>query len=102
MNEKYLITADRDEKIRVNNYPQTFDIHNFCLGHTEFVSKIHVLSDDVLISGGGNDYLLTWDYLTGTIIQKIDILSLGLKFEDKPTVVEIISCKSSLVVMLQR
>jgi tRNA (guanine-N(7)-)-methyltransferase subunit TRM82 len=31
--ERYIITADQDEKIRVTNYPHTFDIHNFCLGH---------------------------------------------------------------------
>ena len=30
---RYVLTADRDEKIRVSHFPQTFNIHGFCLGH---------------------------------------------------------------------
>jgi len=33
--EKYVITSDRDEKIRVTKYPKTYIIKNFCLGHKE-------------------------------------------------------------------
>lgn len=33
LDERYLITADKDEKIRITHYPQTFDIHGFCFGH---------------------------------------------------------------------
>jgi tRNA (guanine-N(7)-)-methyltransferase subunit TRM82 len=34
---KFLISSDRDEKIRINMYPNTYDIHRFCLGHSEYV-----------------------------------------------------------------
>ncbi|KAJ3325853.1 hypothetical protein HDV06_002238 [Boothiomyces sp. JEL0866] len=86
---KYLVTSDRDEKIRVNKYPETFDIHQFLLGHTVFVSKVLALenSKEILISGGGDDWLGVWNYTTGKLIQKLDIVT-GLELgEVKPTVI---------------
>ncbi|XJO75738.1 hypothetical protein BDV3_006368 [Batrachochytrium dendrobatidis] len=70
---KYIITADRDEKIRVSKYPHAFDIERFCLGHEQFISRILVLSN-VVVSGGGDPFLIVWDYLAGTILQKLTVL----------------------------
>jgi len=35
--ENYIITADRDEHIRVSHYPDGHSIERFCLGHTKCV-----------------------------------------------------------------
>nr|KAG5691967.1 hypothetical protein BaRGS_011358 [Batillaria attramentaria] len=33
--DTYIVTSDRDEKIRISNFPNAYSIHTFCLGHTE-------------------------------------------------------------------
>ncbi|KAJ3277193.1 hypothetical protein HDV01_000245 [Terramyces sp. JEL0728] len=102
---KYLITSDRDEKIRVNKYPETYDIHQFLLGHTVFVSKIITLENkETLISGGGDDWLGVWNYTTGKLLQKLDIVS-GLELGDtKPTVIALKAHQQShtLAVLLEK
>ncbi|KAJ3175023.1 tRNA (guanine-N(7)-)-methyltransferase non-catalytic subunit trm82 [Geranomyces variabilis] len=71
----YILTADRDEKVRVSRFPLAFDIVQFCLGHEKFVSAIHIpaFAPDLLISGGGDQFLLTWNFMAGRIVQKIPL-----------------------------
>lgn len=72
----YIITSDRDEHIRVSRgIPQTHVIEGYCLGHTEFVSKLCIppWNCKLLISGGGDDFLLIWDWLSGNARQKVDL-----------------------------
>ncbi|KAJ5170169.1 uncharacterized protein N7500_002952 [Penicillium coprophilum] len=72
----YILTADRDEHIRVSRgVPQAHVIEQFCFGHTSFVSCLCVPSFEpkVLISGGGDNYLLVWDWLKNQILQKVEL-----------------------------
>ncbi|KAI4102289.1 MAG: hypothetical protein L6R37_004481 [Teloschistes peruensis] len=75
----YIITADRDEHIRVSRgIPQSHVIEGFCLGHNQFVSQLCVPSWDkrILISGGGDNYLLVWDWLSSRVLYQIDLRTL--------------------------
>jgi len=72
----YIITADRDEHIRVSRgIPQTHIIEGFCLGHTEFISGICIPADrpELLMSGGGDDELFVWEWESGNLVSKAEL-----------------------------
>ncbi|KAF9269132.1 hypothetical protein L218DRAFT_1040605 [Marasmius fiardii PR-910] len=74
--EKFIITADRDEHIRVSWYPQGYSIESFCLGCSEFVSSLHIPKShpDTLISGGGDPEIKLWEWRSGKLISNIPVL----------------------------
>ncbi len=65
---KYVITADRDEKIRISHYPNCYEIHQFCLGHTELVIWIQLLSNELLVSAGADGTIRLWSVENGTCL----------------------------------
>ncbi|KAK5116310.1 hypothetical protein LTR85_009282 [Meristemomyces frigidus] len=71
----HIITADRDEHIRISRAPpQSHIIEGYCLGHTEFVSKLCLIpGTDLLVSGGGDSWLGVWDWPTFKLRRKFDI-----------------------------
>jgi tRNA (guanine-N(7)-)-methyltransferase subunit TRM82 len=85
---RYIITSDRDEHIRVTRGPpQSHIIHGYCLGHTEFVSKMCVPRSrpDLLVSGGGDDFLLLWDWKSGASLHSFDLKqSIADAWRDQP------------------
>jgi tRNA (guanine-N(7)-)-methyltransferase subunit TRM82 len=76
--QEFLITCDRDEHIRVSHYPQGFVIKSFLFGHEQFVNTLLVpgFQQNVLISGGGDDFICSWDWVKGEQLDKFDIRSL--------------------------
>ncbi|KAJ6484952.1 quinon protein alcohol dehydrogenase-like superfamily, partial [Mycena vulgaris] len=74
--EKYIVTADRDEHIRVSWFPQGYTIETYCLGHEKFVSALHLptFAPEALVSGGGDPVLKVWDWLRGTLSREIPVL----------------------------
>lgn len=78
---RYIITSDRDEHIRVSRgLPQAHVIEGFCLGHTDFVGAMAVAGPsrpDVLVSGGGDDHLIAWDWHGARQLAKADALALA-------------------------
>ncbi|KAH8266910.1 hypothetical protein KR026_010513, partial [Drosophila bipectinata] len=63
--QQQIITCDRDDKIRVTNYPATFDIHSYCLGHKEFVSGLALLTEQHIVSASGDKTLRVWNFIEG-------------------------------------
>lgn len=57
----FIISADRDEKIRISNYPETFDIERFCFGHKSFLKRIIVLNDKKFVSIDQKNEVCLWN-----------------------------------------
>ncbi|XP_039271578.2 tRNA (guanine-N(7)-)-methyltransferase non-catalytic subunit wdr4-like isoform X1 [Styela clava] len=65
---KYIISADRDEKIRVSEVKNPYIIEEFCLGHAEFVCKVEPVphaSRTLFISSSGDRSVRLWDAVAG-------------------------------------
>lgn len=70
----YILTADRDEHIRVSRgIPQAHIIEGFCQGHEEFISRLCFTKARHLVSGGGDPYLCVWDWLFYRLVEKIPL-----------------------------
>jgi tRNA (guanine-N(7)-)-methyltransferase subunit TRM82 len=78
VHQKYIMTADRDEKIRVSYFPDTHRIHGYLLGHLAFVSSFDVY-ESTCASGGGDRMIRMWDLVTCKELASISIVS-----EDHP------------------
>ena len=52
--QEYILTADRDEKIRLSHYPNAYNIEGYCLGHTEFVSHVKLIDSNRILSASGD------------------------------------------------
>jgi WD40 repeat protein len=76
--ENFLVSSDRDEKIKVSCLPQTLSIQAYCLGHTGPIIdlcfiKLHPRRKEYcMISIGGDGMIGIWDYSTGNLLDKID------------------------------
>lgn len=73
--DAYIITCDRDAKIRVTCYPNTYSIETYCLGHREFVSALKLYSgaERLLLSGSGDGTLRLWKCHKGTELFCTDV-----------------------------
>ena len=63
----HILTADRDEKIRISSFPDSFVIEGFLLGHTAYVTSMDAVSKDggntgsLVATCGGDKTLRLWN-----------------------------------------
>ncbi|XP_028993440.1 tRNA (guanine-N(7)-)-methyltransferase non-catalytic subunit wdr4 isoform X2 [Betta splendens] len=83
---RYIITADRDEKIRVSCLRCPYNIQSFCLGHQEFVSTLLIPfgCPHLLLSGSGDGTVKLWQYETGRQLQTLDLKQFEEKQSSEP------------------
>ncbi|XP_011165463.1 tRNA (guanine-N(7)-)-methyltransferase non-catalytic subunit WDR4 [Solenopsis invicta] len=71
---RYVLTTDRDEKIRVSMFPNCYNIVSYCLGHAKFVTNISELPHmrSILVSCGGDGVFKLWDYKHGGELMSVN------------------------------
>ncbi|KAJ1958814.1 hypothetical protein GGI12_004647, partial [Dipsacomyces acuminosporus] len=71
----YVLTCDRDEKLRVSKYPNSYNIQSFCLGHTEFVTSVAAprFAVENAVTGSGDGTVRLWNIVSGEQLQRIDL-----------------------------
>jgi tRNA (guanine-N(7)-)-methyltransferase subunit TRM82 len=76
----YIITADRDEHIRISRgVPQAHIIEGFCFGHEEFVSRLCMTRSGLLVSGGGDAQLFVWDWQNYQLVKGLTLRDTALQ-----------------------
>lgn len=82
-----LLTSDRDEKLRVSQFPKMYNIENFCLNHREYVSFIKILpnemKDSMCMTFGGDPHFSLFDYTTGKCLGKYVFADLLKAYEEQ-------------------
>jgi tRNA (guanine-N(7)-)-methyltransferase subunit TRM82 len=80
-NRSYIITADRDEHIRISRgLPQAHIIEGFCFGHEEFVSRLYVTRSGLLVSGGGDAHVYVWDWQSYQLREKLPLRDTAIQY----------------------
>lgn len=66
----FVLTADRDEHVRVSRHPQSHIIERYCLGIREFVSRLCVLpwASQLVAVGTGEPSLRVYEWLSGRLL----------------------------------
>ncbi|KAJ2438396.1 hypothetical protein GGF42_008309 [Coemansia sp. RSA 2424] len=88
-NDKPLVlSCDRDEKLRVSKYPNSYNIQSFGLGHTEFVTTVSAarFAPDSAVTGSGDGTLRLWDTPSGALVQTIELRTYLAKYYESGAV----------------
>ncbi|RLN93522.1 hypothetical protein BBJ28_00019035 [Nothophytophthora sp. Chile5] len=71
-----LLTADRDEKVRVSRFPNAAIIESYCLGHAASLTKLacSVVTPGLVVSTSMDNTLKLWEMASGTLLASQPLL----------------------------
>lgn len=72
-----IFTADRDEKVRISSFPQTFNVEGYLLGNTEYVTDMDVFGTDYkyCVTSSGDCSIRLWDTDKCTELAHVNVAS---------------------------
>lgn len=59
--QKYILTADRDEKVRISPRLRAYDIEGFLLGHTEGIYSCLIVDENTCLTFSNDKFLKIWN-----------------------------------------
>uniref|UniRef100_A0A0K0E989 WD_REPEATS_REGION domain-containing protein n=1 Tax=Strongyloides stercoralis TaxID=6248 RepID=A0A0K0E989_STRER len=71
-NDTFIFTGDRDEKIKVCHYPESYEIEQMLLGHKGYISSVISLPNNKLLSGSSDGWVYLWDVKSGKIVDSLN------------------------------
>jgi tRNA (guanine-N(7)-)-methyltransferase subunit TRM82 len=84
VSKNHILTCDRDEKVRVSQFPESTIIEGFLLGHEAYVTSIDTAADDagtsIVASCGGDGTVRLWNVET---LQQLDVVDVNKTDEAK-------------------
>lgn len=63
----FLASSDRDEKVFISHFPQTFNIQSICVGHKQYISCMITINNHI-ITGSADGTLRLWNIAEGKTI----------------------------------
>jgi WD40 repeat protein len=75
----FIVTGDRDEKIRVTDRLKPYLIHSVLLHHGTFISDLLFYKENMLISADGNGILCLWDLETFSLKREYPLGKTAIK-----------------------
>uniref|UniRef100_A0A146L8Q5 tRNA (Guanine-N(7)-)-methyltransferase subunit WDR4 n=1 Tax=Lygus hesperus TaxID=30085 RepID=A0A146L8Q5_LYGHE len=86
--DKYVLTCDRDEKIRVSRFPNAYNVQTYCLGHEDSVTCLNFPKSfpHLLVSGSSDGTVRLWNYSTGELLHTKDCA-----LNEKSLIVDLVS-----------
>ena len=73
VDEKYIYSAERDEKVRVTHRTRGYDIFGYLVGHEEYIKRIYLVpSSECSVTFSGDSSFKTWDHASLECLQEDD------------------------------
>lgn len=73
LKDSLIASADRDAKLRISRFPDSFVIESFCIAHQDFITCVQWIGAKRIISGAGDGTLRCWNAADGSLLNTVDI-----------------------------
>ena len=70
--QNFLLTADRDEKVRISHFPQTDLVLGYLLGHQAYITSVALVGEDQCLTCSGDGTIRLWNLTAFEQVTQVD------------------------------